>query len=287
MKILGKGHKGVVVATAADVVEKYYISRSEWQKEKTQLTFLAKIQRRGFDLGIMIPKLRDSAEGKWEIASQVYGYRNTMERLPGITAARGITDKNVSTVGANLGKLLFTLHTASKEYQLGWTAQFGTSDNLYKHIADEKVAAIIQDEPDQHVVQQTRGAASYLAREVPEVRSTYALSHLDLNLNNILISTDGSITGLVDWGDFGITNPSLSLYQLATEPDLWPYIQTHYEAAGGTIDLGIVYAAATIHLAWAPVICKKLALPLAPHESQKHFQMMYENFTTSAKSNLI
>jgi hypothetical protein len=75
-------------------------------------------------------------------------------------------------------------------------------------------------------------------------------------------------------------HPTLSLYQLATHPSLWRHIKKQYEKLGGKIMEDILYAAATIHLAWAPLICQELGLELDDDETREGLEKMYACFST-------
>jgi hypothetical protein len=57
------------------------------------------------------------------------------------------------------------------------------------------------------------------------------------------------------------------------------YLKKRYDQLGGYIEGGITYAAATIHLTWAPIICHELNLPLDREETQGRLEEVYSMFT--------
>ena len=279
MNILGQGFNGVVVADTPESVKKFYLSKQEWEQEKTRLRFLAEIQRQGFSIGCTIPKLIESIDkGTWDVNGKTYSYCNKMEFIPGVVAGSGFQDKNLETLGSNLGTVLFCMHSRSKPYIPRWKAGFGGKDELLIHIFKDKAAQVLREGTDAAAKSQVNEAMGYLEERKDLLASERTLSHLDLNLNNILITKSNTVEGLVDWGGFGLTHPSLSLYQLATKPALWSRIRKQYEKSGGVIRCDIVYAAATIHLAWVPVIWKELQFELDEDETQERLQEIYRSF---------
>jgi hypothetical protein len=279
MGILGWGHKGVVVADTPNSVKKFYKTKEEWEKENTRLKFLSEIQKQGFDIGCIIPKLLNSASGdEWEIDGKTYNYCNTMERIHGVQAKVNLTDENLKTVGTNLGTVLYVLHTKSKAYMPQWIDKFGEKDELLTEILEDKVPKVLKEGLDKTAKEYVKKAASYLEQQRTLLKSERTLSHLDLNLPNVLINKGGIVEGLVDWGDFGLTHPSLSLYQQATNPKLWAYIQAQYEKLGGKIREDIVYAASVTHLAWAPIICKEMGQALDEYETRERLKEVYSYF---------
>lgn len=285
MKILGKGHNGIVVADGDDAVKKFYTAEKEWEREKTHLQFLLEIQKRGFDIGCRIPRVFKSIEDhEWKIQGNVYGFCNTMERIHGVPAhishkkADGV---DIKILGVNLGTLLFSMHTQSQPFISDWTRDFGEKDGLLLHIFNDKAGKVLKEETDKDIKKCVKGALTYLGEKKALFDSERTLSHLDLNLTNILVDAKGTIEGLVDWGSFGFTHPTISLYSLATQSDLWSHIKKQYEQLGGVIADDLLYAAATIHLAWAPLICRELKLELDDHENREKFEEMYVCFERS------
>jgi hypothetical protein len=277
--ILGQGHGGVVVADTPTSVKKFYASRQWWKNEKTHLKFLAEIQGQGFSIDCTIPKLIESADkGAWKIDGKTYHYCSTMELIPGVTAWSEYTGKDLETLGIHIGTILLSMHTRSQSYIPQWKAEFGGKDKLLTHIFKDKAAQVLRKGADVTAKNQVKEAVKYLEERKDLLTSERTLSHLDLNLNNILVTTANDIEGLVDWGDFGLTHPSLSLYQLATKPSLWLYIKKQYEKSGGIIRDDIVYAAATIHLAWVPVIWKERHFELDEDETHERLQEIYQAF---------
>lgn len=281
MKILGQGHHGVVIIGEPGTVEKFYSTEAEWEKEKNSLAFLAGIQNSGLGATYIIPRLIRSLEGTWDINGKSYSFCNIMQRIPGLPANGGISKQNLESFGEALGELLFGLHSQARSFIDQYKKSVKSEDTLLRHIVDDnagKVKKVVTEENDKQVKQWVDDAARYLERRLPQLIEEQTLSHLDLNLSNILINKEGSINGLVDWGGFGLTHSSLSLYQLATNPNLWVHIKKQYEASGGIIREDIVYAASTIHLAWAPLICKELGQALGEYETRTRLNEVYANF---------
>ncbi len=287
MRVLGQGHHGVVIAGKPGTVEKFYNTTVEWEKEKAKLTFLAHLQKSGFTVNYIIPELINSATGTWKINGRSYNFCNVMQHISGTPAGDGVNQQNLESFGRALGILLAEMHQQTKAFTLQYKKDTGAEDMLLHHIVDEnagKIKKIETEENDRQVRQWVDEAADYLQKELPQRTAEMTLSHQDLNLWNILIDGKGSVNGLVDWGDFGITHPSLSLYQLATNPTLWAHIKKHYQAAGGVILEDIIYAASTIHLAWAPLICKELGQALDEHETRTRLNEVYTLFTATRNS---
>ena len=285
MEVLGQGHGGVVIADSASVVKKFYLAQVNGVSEQQQLTFLGSLQDQGFDIGCTIPKLLEIVgKGNWKIGGKAYVYCNRMERVRGVSARLAILDFNerqTKKLGEDLGNIIFALHTLSKAYAEQWKSAFGGEDKLLVHILEDKAAYVIRQGSDQHVSARVKDTASYLEKQRESLASENTLSHLDLTLSNTQVSDTGHVNGLVDWGDFGLTNPSLSLYQLADRP-VWPHVKLQYEHMGGSIREDITYAAAAINLAWAPIFCSQLGLPLEEEYTREYFEAMYAQFEAHA-----
>ncbi len=286
MKILGQGHKGIVVTDTVGAARKFYLSEAEALKEQAQLEFVASMQEQGFDIGCTVPKLLEVVgKGKWEIDGKTYVYCNRLERIPGINAMQAMpdfADHETAILGKDLGAVIFTMHAASKPHVERWKRAFWSHDDLLRHLLEEKAAQVIREEPNRSVVERVKEAARYLEDRRESLAAENTLSHCDLNLPNVLVNTSGHVNGLVDWGGFGLTNPSLCLYQLAARPAVWPHVKRQYEHMGGAIQEDIVYAGAVIHLAWAPIICAELGLPLDDDSTREHFEAMYKKFKRHA-----
>jgi hypothetical protein len=281
MEILGQGHGGIVVADSASAVKKFYLAQVNGVNEQQQLTFLGSLQDQGFGIGCTIPRLLEVVgEGSWEIDGKAYTYCNRIERVPG-TSARlavpGFTAEQVEALGQDLGTIAFSLHALSKVYTEQWRRTFGEEDKLLAHILEDKAAQVMREGSDRSVNERVKHAAGYLQTRCQSVVSENTLSHLDYTLSNAQVSHTGHVNGFVDWGDLGLTNPALSLCQLAARP-VWPHVKRQYEHMGGSIREDITYAAAAIHLAWAPVICDQLGVPVEPEETPEHFETMYAQF---------
>ncbi len=287
MSVLGQGHSGVVVLHTKDSVKKYYKAERSWQEEKDFLTFLADIQKQGFTIGCTIPKLLDSSEGSWKVEGKTYRHCNTMGFVPGVQSNANFTDEQLEILGTHIGSILYAMHHGSEPYVEQYADQFGDKDELVAHIFDDnaaKVIKVLREETDKDVLGKVKEVLAYLQSKKNLLLADRTLTHTDLNQPNILVNEDSHVQGLVDWGSFGYTNPSLTMYQLATKPKLWPHIKEQYKKLGGEIMEDIVFAAATIHLAWSPIICAELDLPLPKDRTREVFEQMYKNFQQATTS---
>lgn len=285
MEIIGQGHKGIVVADGARAVKKFYLLKAEGQREQAHLTLLANLQRQGLGIGCTIPKLLENVgQGTWQLAGKTYSYCSRLERIAG-TAANlvmpNLTEQELEILGRDLGAVIFDLHHLSKNYKEQWQPILGNEDKLLAHILEEKAAQVTHNGTDEDARTWAQDAASYLAGLRKALSSERVLSHQDLNPSNILVGTDGRVNGVVDWGGLGPTSASLSLYQLVPTA-IWPYVKQQYEDKGGVIREDILYAATTIHLAWAPIICRRLGIPLDENETREWLEVVRTKFAAQA-----
>ncbi|MGC1176999.1 MAG: phosphotransferase [Candidatus Saccharimonadales bacterium] len=281
MEILGHGHDGIVVADTPDTVQKFYVSETEATKEQTSLAFLEEMQGQDFNIGCTIPKLLEVlGRGEWVIDGKAYTYSNRMERVPGTCARLAITsftEQQIEALGQALGTIGFTMHSQSQAHIDTYKARFGADDSLLTDIVKVQAAQVLHEESDQGVAKRVKIAADHLQKQCRLFAAKNTLSHLDFTLSNTQIDDKARVTGIVDWGGFGLTHPSLSLYQLAIYP-VWPHVKRQYERQGVMIREDIVYAAGAIHVAWTPLICKQLGLSLAAEGPLEHFDVMYDRF---------
>ncbi len=277
MKIIGRGHEGIVVAGAEKTAKKLYLNKGDWALEKTNLDFLNDIQAQGFKIECKIPKLLNSSQGEWTVNGTTYNYCNTMERLYG-TSANSTFNDNPEKLGTKLGQIYALMHTRSKPYINQWVDKYGDEDKLLAQIYNKKAKQVIDESKDAEVKRRVNEAVSYLKSNEPLLASNRTLSHIDLTPNNTVINKDFDIQGIVDWGSFCLTNPSLTLYQMPARANLWKYIKKEYERLGCTILYDTLHAAETIHLAWAPIICEELGVPLEKEAGKEGFDRAYENF---------
>lgn len=252
MKIIAKGFQGIALKKSATIVRKYHASERQWRDEIDNLIYLGNIPN--LDIGCTIPRLYDSGSEVKVIDGKSYSYWTEMELIPGKTAHELVIRTNTGDpmlIGRSIGTVLFKMHNAPKsvadDYDRLMTKN---SDRLLRHILNDKIAKIIHVDKDPVRLAMVQEAADYLSLHAQTISQQSVLSHQDLNMQNIIINDDQTVEGLVDWPSFGKTHPSLALYQLAKE-DAWPYIEMRYEELGGSIRKDIMYAAATIHLAWS------------------------------------
>jgi hypothetical protein len=281
MQILGHGLGGVVVADTPETVKKFYLAEKDGRSEQEHLSYLNGLQQQGFDIQCVIPQLIEAiGKGKWEIEGKTYVYCSRMERVPG-TSARQIlaafTEEATELLGKALGTTAFTMHTLLREHVEQWKPKSGTEDILLTHILEDKARRVLSEGSDNDLVRRVADAADYLERECKALASDNTLSHHDFSLANAQVSPDGRLYGVVDWGMFGLTNPSLSLYSLAYRA-VWPHVRNQYRQLDGNIREDIAYAAAAIHLAWAPIISKQRNFPLDIDETPENFEAMWAKF---------
>jgi len=282
MNIVGQGHQSIVIADTADSVKKFYLSETEALREQEQLSFIAIMQQDGLDLGCAISKLLEViGAGAWRINDKTYGYCIRLERIPGANAKQVSSRLNfqqTEALGRDLGNISFNLHTQTMTYRSRWKRKFtNNGKELLDHLLEDKAWQVLNEEPDRIVKAKVKAAANYLRDRYAHLNNGNTLNHRDLSLSNVLVSADGRANGLVDWSSFGLAHPSLSLYELIYEP-VWPYVKSQYEQRGGSLEEDIAYAAAIIHLAWAPIISKQLGIPLHESETRDAFEAMHEKF---------
>lgn len=281
MEVLGQGLAGLVVADTPETVKKFYIGADKGRAEQDYLTYLGSIKKQGFSIDCPIPALAEAVgEGNWEINGKNYDYCNRIERLAGTSGRRilpNFTEQATERLGTAVGSTAYAMHTNSMPYIEEWTHKSGNTDGLLEHILNDKAGSVISEGSNSEVIRLVKDAANYLQEQCSSLASTNILCHLDFSLANIQTDASGKLYGLVDWVYFGLTNPSLSLYQLAYR-EIWPYAQQQYEQLGGSLREDIIYAAAAIHLAWAPVISKQLNFPLDADETHEKFKVLWENF---------
>ncbi len=279
MKIIGQGFRGVVVADGPDTVKKFYTSERLWRQERVKLEFVSVLQKKGLDIGCRIPNIVDSAQGEPQrIEDTTYRFWNRMELVPGVPISKNYPTKSLEALGRSLGTVLHRLHYETRRYTSRWVSRFGTKDELWEHLFVEKAGRTLKEESDSKILRYVTVAAEYLKDRETSVRSQRTLSHGDLNTNNILADKRNAIEGLVDWDGFGLTHPTISLYQLATIPNLWRHVRKQYTELGGAILDDILYAAAVIHLAWAPLACREHGVSLDESETRENLEDVYAHF---------
>jgi aminoglycoside phosphotransferase len=280
MNIIGRGMCGVVVGDTETSVKKFYKVKEDWEKEKTRLAFLTSMKEQGFDIDCTIPKLISaSAGGEWSVNGKTYNYCAKMELIPGVRADVKFNREELEKLGTSLGTALFIMHSTSGPFVSQWINSFGSDDELFDQILKEKATKVLAEETDKRVLSWVAEVKGYLEDQEAQLMNQRCLSHIDLNLPNIIVNNDDhSIEGLVDWGAFGLTSSSMSMYQLVGKSDLWTHVKKQYMKLGGTIREDILCAAATIHLAWAPIICKEVGMDIPKDDTPKKLEDMYACF---------
>jgi Ser/Thr protein kinase RdoA (MazF antagonist) len=279
MQILGKGHYSIVIAENDLVVKKFYSSAEELSEERDHLCFLHDLEKQGICFDFKIPLFLGEEKGDFKIDKVNYQYVSRMERLRGASLGFLLDGgQDLTATENNLGHAVFQLHHQLRPFVGQWQKEFGNSDSLLNHILNDKAEKVIIEERDQDILKAVKEAAEYLLNNKSLIEKEHTISHTDLNPNNILVGMGGKIEGLVDCGSFGLTHPSISLYQLATIPQFWPKVRNSYEKSGGILRQDLLYAASTIHLAWAPLKLKELGIPLSAGEDRKGFDTVYALF---------
>lgn len=232
MEILGRGLAGIVIADTPGTVRKFYTTKDKGHSEQANLTFLGDLQENGLNIGCVIPRLVEViGDGKWEMEGNTYTYCNRMERLSGTSARRVFTDfteQAIKHLGEALGSTAFAIHNSLKPYVEQWCRAAGKQDTLLAHVLEDKAKTVQSEESDKNIVDRTSEAAQYLETQCQALEPENTLSHLDFSLANAQVDNSGRLIGVVDWVSFGLSNPSLSLYQLAYR-ELWPYVERQYE----------------------------------------------------------
>lgn len=287
MEILGYGLGGVVVADTAHTVRKFYLTEKDGRAEEEHLSYVNDLQKQGFDIQCVIPQLLEVVgQGRWEVEGKTYVYCNRMERVSGVSARKLLatfSEEATQRLGKSLGTSALAMHRPPKTYIEQWKRKYGTEDIMLAHILNDKARAVLSENSDSSATERVADAARYLKKECAALASTNTLSHLDFSLANTQTDLNGRLYGIVDWGMYGFSNPSLSLYSL-TYRTVWPYVRDQYRQLGGTVREDIAYAAAAIHLAWAPLISKQRDFPLDSDETPENFEVMWKQFEAHRQS---
>lgn len=109
------------------------------------------------------------------------------------------------SIGSTLGELLAALHSVP----VGRMADLVDTD--VQPLDDWRAdAADLVDELGDRVPEAPRPAiASFLAAVPPAPPSSLVFSHNDLGIEHVLVDpADGTVTGIIDWGDSAITDPA-------------------------------------------------------------------------------
>ncbi len=279
MKIIGRGFRGIVVADGPGIVKKFYASEHLWQQERAKLAFIFVLRKEGLDIGCRIPGVVSSARCEpQKIEGTTYHFWNRMELIPGVPISRDYQTKSLEALGKNLGTVLYRMHHETRPYTSRWVSRFGTKDELWEHLFAEKADRVLEESSDRKVLRYVTAAAKYLKDREASLRSQRTLSHGDLSTNNILADEQNAIEGLADWDGFGFTHPTISLYQLATTPNLWRHVREQYTELGGAVLDDILYAVAVIHLAWTPLACRERGLRLDEDDVRTGLEHAYGRF---------
>lgn len=275
MKIIGKGFHGIVLKETGSTVKKFYTSRSQRDEEKLYLEF---VNEMNFNTDCKIPVMHQSnIDDHTEINGVEYYHSAIMDLIPGHTAKSQLSTSESGLLGRSIARVLYTMHTQNKQYIEAWKEKNGNTDRLWEHIFNDKAASVLNDSTDPIVKELIDDVTQYLASCRADLEKERVLSHLDLNLSNIM-TDDSAVTGLVDWGSFGFTHPSISIYQLAKSTSLWLHIEKEYTSLGGQIRKDILYAATCIHVAWSPIESRKRGIKPDNDEADGQLRRVYELF---------
>lgn len=266
MGILGRGHHSIVVAAGDKYVEKFYSSAKEARREAKALGFVQNLSVKGFDIRCKIPAFIGKVEqGRYRIGDELFHYKGKMDRLYGVQMSKM---QNLNFLVGDLAQIIASFHVESRPFIKTWTQNSGPQDHLLNHILKDKAGLVLKKETSKEIRTLVRNAANYLAKRDNKLKKEWTLSHLDINPTNVLIKPHGQIEGLVDWGSFGLTHPSISLYQLV-DLKIWPKFRKEYSRSGPAIRDDLLYASAAIHFAWVPL--RNQELGFRPDFKKNHF----------------
>ncbi len=277
MKILGKGLNGVVVDIGGSRAKKYYLTQDRWVAEERNLKWIQSISF--LDIGCAIPKIyKSSSNETFLFEEKMYSFSHEIDFIKGSDAYKVINGPTAQVLGESLASVLFSLQTQLATHTELWEGKHGVEDSLLKHILGDKAQKVLLECKDSRVLAITKETANYLQVQLKQSKNRAILMHQDLNLHNILASKDGAVQGLIDWPQFGLTDPNLFMYQIAKNTAVWPFFKEGYEKIGGSIDTPVVYAASTIHVAWAPIICAELGVKPDDDETGDKLESIYRLF---------
>ena len=111
-----------------------------------------------------------------------------------------------------LAKFLRYLHQFPIEIAKDFNVPFDQLNRLSIPIRREKLADNVNKAVKDGLIKNPEMIRNYLIylRNV-EVNQEYALVHGDLHIKNLLVDTNGMISGIIDWGDVHIGHPAVDL----------------------------------------------------------------------------
>lgn len=283
MKFLGKGLHSVVLDCGNEKICKYYNNKNEVTNEERSLIFLATLLKKGVKFNFKIPKYFQKVEDiKFEYENKKFFYRADMEKIDGecILDAMKYNYCDFNKLGTKLASIFHDMSVNFSAHTNSWKKIAGGSDSLFSHIVNEKGKNVLDNEKNQDAKNKVREVIDYLiAKEKSEeFRNKRHLSHLDISFGNIIVNSSFDIKGIVDWGSFGYTHPSLPFYQVVSFCDFWNSFEKEFIMLGGQIERDILYAAAVIHNTWKSRILKKAGIKYNFKKAEKESEMCYSSF---------
>ncbi|MCM3597336.1 phosphotransferase [Metabacillus idriensis] len=203
-KLLGKGFDNTVFEVNGRYVFRFprrQIAVDLLQTEERLLPILP-------DMGIAIPVPIFSGSPGLDYQWPYLGY----SYLQGQTPAH-LTEKQRTEMAIPLARFLRSLHAFPVEQALGAGVKNDTLGrlNMNKRIPmlRETAEKLCRIRPESLPVIQLQSYAGQL--EPIDEASEKCLVHGDLHIRNILVTKDGSLSGIIDWGDTHIGDPAVDL----------------------------------------------------------------------------
>ncbi|MDR0139041.1 phosphotransferase [Metabacillus idriensis] len=160
------------------------------------------------DMGIAIPEPIFSASPGLNYQWPYLGY----SYLQGQTPAH-LTEKQRTDMAIPLARFLRDLHAFPVDQALWAGVKNDTLGRLDMNkripMLRETAEKLCRLRPESHHVRQLQSYADQL--EPIALTSAKCLVHGDLHIRNILVTEDGSLSGIIDWGDTHIGDPAIDL----------------------------------------------------------------------------
>ncbi|MGG4489430.1 phosphotransferase [Metabacillus idriensis] len=203
-RLLGKGFDNTVFEVNGRYVFRFprrQIAVDLLQTEKRLLPILP-------DMGIAIPVPVFSSSPGLDYQWPYLGYSFLQGKTPAY-----LTEKQRTDMAIPLARFLKTLHAFPVDQALGAGVK---NDTLGRLDMDKRIPMIRETaeklcmlRPESPHVIQLKSYADQL--EPIEHESAKCLVHGDLHIRNILVAENGSLSGIIDWGDTHIGDPAVDL----------------------------------------------------------------------------
>ncbi|MEI7925372.1 MAG: aminoglycoside phosphotransferase family protein [Chloroflexota bacterium] len=182
----------------------------------------------GHDLGVAIPReVRTIVEGRVLLGTLHH-------HVPGARFPRGLRGAARERLCAGIGRFLAALHAVPTEVAThAGCAPVDLRDDVYRELVDETLPHLAPAS-----AAWLSGAAEEFVRGDGTRRAPCVLVHGDIQANHLLATEDGTLTGVIDFGNAMLTDPALDFAGVLNDLG-WRDLErvwAAYEAAGGTVD---------------------------------------------------